>query len=167
MEAPAGTIQGKNLGSPDEVRSFDKGKMDVVTLDNVTVGLATFEPGWQWSECVKPIAGTDSCQVPHVGYVLSGRIKVVMDDGSEEEFGPNDAVVIPPGHDAWTVGAEPCVMLDFAGADEYATGARSQLTDTIGGVTEPVSGVTDTVGGVTDSVSEVTDKLLGGEEKKR
>ena len=153
MEASAGRIQGKNLGSPDEVRSFDKGKMDVVTLDNVTVGLATFEPGWQWSECVKPIAGTDSCQVPHVGYVLSGRIKVVMDDGSEEEFGPDDAVVIPPGHDAWTVGDEPCVMLDFAGADEYATGARSQVTDA-------VSGVTDTVGGVTG-------KLLGGEEKKR
>ena len=63
---------GQEFGLPDEVRSFDKGKMDVVTLDNVTVGLATFEPGWQWSECVKPIAGTDSCQVPHVGYVLSG-----------------------------------------------------------------------------------------------
>ncbi len=160
MEAPAGSIQGKNLGSPDEVRSFDKGKMDVVTLDRVTVGLATFEPGWQWSECVKPIAGTDSCQVPHVGYVLSGRIKVVMDDGSEEEFGPDDAVVIPPGHDAWTVGEVPCVMLDFAGADEYATGARSQVTDTVGGVT-------DAVGGVTQPVRGVTDKLLGGEEKQR
>ena len=144
---------GQEFGLPDEVRSFDKGKMDVVTLDNVTVGLATFEPGWQWSECVKPIAGTDSCQVPHVGYVLSGRIKVVMDDGSEEEFGPGDAVVIPPGHDAWTVGDVPCIMLDFAGANEYAKMARSQ--------------VTDTVGGVTDSVSRVTDKLLGGEEKKR
>ena len=126
MEAPAGGIQGKNLGSPDEVRSFDKGKMDVVTLGNVTVGLAMFEPGWQWSECVKPVVGTDSCQVPHVGYVLSGQIKVVMDDGSEEEFSPDDAVVIPPGHDAWVVGDEPCVMLDFAGADEYAKGARSQ-----------------------------------------
>ena len=90
VEAPVGSIQGKNLGSPDEVRSFDKGKMDVVTLDNVTVGLATFEPGWQWSECVKPIAGTDSCQVPHVGYVLSGRIKVVMDNGSEKEFGRDE-----------------------------------------------------------------------------
>ena len=126
VEAPAGGIQGKNLGSPDEVRSFDKGKMDVVTLGNVTVGLATFEPGWQWSECVKPVAGTDSRQVPHVGYVLSGQIKVVMDDGSEEDFSPDDAVVIPPGHDAWVVGDEPCVMLDFAGADEYAKGARSQ-----------------------------------------
>ena len=167
MEAPAGTIQGKNMGSPDEVRSFDKGKMDVVALENVTVGKATFEPGWRWSEAVKPIAGTDSCQVPHVGYVISGRMKVVMDDGTEEEFGPDDAVVIPPGHDAWTVGDEPCVILDFAGADEYATGARSQVTDTVGGVTDTVSGVTDTVGGVTEPVRGVTDNLLGGEEKKR
>lgn len=120
MEAPARSIEGKNLGSPDETRSFDKGKMDVVTLDDVTVGKAVFEPGWKWSECVKPLAGTDSCQVPHVGYVISGRMKVVMDDGSEEEFGPDDALVIPPGHDAWILGDEPCVILDFAGADQYA-----------------------------------------------
>jgi quercetin dioxygenase-like cupin family protein len=125
MEAPAGRLQGKNMGSPDEVRSFDNGKMDVVTLDNVTVGKATFEPGWRWSEAVKPFAGTDSCQVPHVGYVISGRMKVVMDDGSEMEYAPDDALVIPPGHDAWIVGDEPCVVLDFAGAEDYAKGARS------------------------------------------
>lgn len=70
----------------------------------VTVGRAVFEAGWKWSEAVKPIAQTDSCLVPHVGYVISGRMKVVMDDGTEGEFGPNDALVIPPGHDAWTVG---------------------------------------------------------------
>ncbi len=75
MEAPARSIQGKNLGSPDETRSFEKGKMDVVTLGGVTVGRAVFEPGWKWSECVKPVADTDSCQVPHVGCVLSGRIR--------------------------------------------------------------------------------------------
>src|SRR5215204_441456 len=115
MEAPAGSLQGKNMGAPDEVRSFDNGKMDVVT----------FDPGWRWSEAVKPIAGTESCQVPHVGYVISGRMKVVMDDGSEMEYGPDDALVIPPGHDAWIVGDEPCVVLDFAGADKYAKGARS------------------------------------------
>ena len=132
MEAPAGGIQGKNLGSPDEVRSFDKGKMDVVTLGNVTVGLATFEPGWQWSECVKPVAGTDSCQVPHVGYVLSGQIKVVMDDCSEEEFSPDNAVVIPPGHDAWVVGDEPCVMLDFRGRRRVRQG--SEISGLIGAV---------------------------------
>lgn len=99
MEAPARGLLSKNLGSPDETRSFDKGKMDIVTLDNVTVGRAVFESGWKWSECVKPVAGTDSCQVPHVGYVVSGRINVVMDDGQEQEYGPGDAVVISPGHD--------------------------------------------------------------------
>ena len=81
MEAPAGTIQGKNMGSRDEVRSFDNGRMDVVTLDNVTVGKATFEPGWRWSEAVKPIAGTDSCQVPHVGYVISGQMSTPREPG--------------------------------------------------------------------------------------
>lgn len=123
METPVRSIQGKNLASPEETREFDKGKMDVVTLDSVTVGRAVFEPGWKWSECVKPIAGTESCQVPHVGYVLSGRMHVRMDDGSEIEIGPDDAVVIPPGHDAWVLGDESCVMLDFSGADQYAKGA--------------------------------------------
>ena len=123
MQAPAQKMQGKSLDSPDEVRSFEKGRMDVVTLEDVTVGRAVFEPGWKWSECVKPIAGTDSCQVAHVGYVVSGRMKVVMDDGTEREFGPGDAGTIPPGHDAWIEGDEPCVWLDFAGAEHYAKGA--------------------------------------------
>jgi quercetin dioxygenase-like cupin family protein len=124
MEAPTGGgLQGKSLDSPDETRSFDNGKMDVVELGNVTVGRATFEPGWRWSEHVKPIAGTDSCEVPHVGYVISGRMGIAMDDGEEQEFGPNEAFVIPPGHDGWTVGDEPLIVLDFSGADEYAKGA--------------------------------------------
>ena len=123
MEAPA-RMQSKNLGSPDEVRSFEKGRMDVVNLsEDVVAGRAVFEPGWRWSEHVKPVAGTDSCQVPHVGYVVSGRLVVRMDDGSEQEIGPGDAVAIPPGHDAWTVGDEACTMLDFSGADQYAKGA--------------------------------------------
>ncbi len=124
MQAPAQKMQGKSLDAPDEVRSFEKGRMDVVTLgDDVVVGRAVFEPGWKWSECVKPIAGTDSCQVAHVGYVVSGRMKVAMDDGTEREFGPGDAGTIPPGHDAWIEGDEPCVWLDFAGAEQYAKGA--------------------------------------------
>ncbi len=119
-------IEVKSLTSPDETRPFaGKGKADVVNIGGGTVLRGTFEPGWRWSENVKPIAGTESCQSPHFLYMLSGRMKVVMDDGTEGEFGPNDAVVIPPGHDAWIVGDEPCVMLDFAGADEYATGLRS------------------------------------------
>lgn len=121
MEAPA-RIQSKHLLSPDETRSFEKGRMDVVHLGEVTVGRAVFEPGWRWSEHVRPIAGTDSCQVSHVGYVISGRMKVVMDDGTKAEAGPDEAVVIPPGHDAWVIGDEPCVILDFAGAEHYAKG---------------------------------------------
>ncbi len=124
MQAPA-SIQDKNLDTPDETREFvDKGKMDVVNLGGeVTVGRGIFEPGWKWSEHVKPIAQTDSCQVAHVGYVVCGRMKVVMDDGTERELGPNDAAVIPPGHDAWIEGDEPCVWLEFGGASQYAKGA--------------------------------------------
>ncbi|MBI4171268.1 MAG: cupin domain-containing protein [Actinobacteria bacterium] len=106
---------------PDETRPFkDKGRMEVVRFGDTIVGKGTFEPGWRWSEHVKPIAGTDSCLVQHVGYVLSGRMKVVMDDGAEAEVGPGDAFVMPPGHDAWTVGTEPCVLLDFGGISGYA-----------------------------------------------
>ena len=112
--------EAKNFDLPDETRRFDKGKMDIVKLGAVTAGRAVFEPGWKWSESVKPIAKTDSCQVSHVGYMVSGRMKVVMDDGTEIEAGPGDALVIPPGHDAWIVGDEPAVVLDFAGAEKYA-----------------------------------------------
>ena len=80
----------------------------------------TFEPGWRWSEHVKPIAETDSCQAAHLGYVLSGRMHIVMDDGTEGEVGPGDAFSIPPGHDAWTVGDEACVLVDFGQVGDYA-----------------------------------------------
>ena len=113
-------MQAKSLDSADDVRKFPKGQMAVVKLGDVTVGRASFEPGWKWSECLKPIVGTESCQVHHVGYMVSGRMKVVMDDGTEYEAGPGEALVIPPGHDAWTVGDEPAVVLDFAGAERYA-----------------------------------------------
>lgn len=114
------SMEGKDLNSPDETRPFPKGKMEVVKLGDVTIGRGTFEPGWKWSECVKPIAGTHSCQVAHTGYMISGRMHVVMDDGSEDEFGPGGAMVIPPGHDAWIVGDETCVLIDFTGATHYA-----------------------------------------------
>lgn len=114
-------VAAKSLDNPDETRPFaDKGKMQVVHLGEITVGRGTFEPGWRWSEHVKPLAGTDSCQVQHLGYVLSGRMRVRMDDGTEVEVGPGDAVSIPPGHDAWTVGDEPCTLVDFGGVKGYA-----------------------------------------------
>lgn len=117
-----GKLQSKSLKSPEEVRPFhgDRGQMELVTLQNGPVGLGTFEAGWKWSEHVKPLAGTDSCQVHHLGYVVSGRMKIVMDDGAEAEIGPGDVCDIPPGHDAWTVGDEACVLVDFGGIEGYA-----------------------------------------------
>ena len=117
------TLEAKNFDSPDEVRPFEgKGKAEIVNVGGQTVGRATFEPGWRWSNNVKPIAGTDSCQVHHVGYILSGRIKIWMDDGTEAEAAAGDVFVIEPGHDAEVVGDEPCVSLEFgqAAAAEYA-----------------------------------------------
>jgi ethanolamine utilization protein EutQ (cupin superfamily) len=113
MTAMAG-LEAKSFSSPDETRPFQgKGKMDVVKVGGMTVGKGVFEPGWRWSVNVKPLAGTDSCQGLHVGYMLSGRMHVRMDDGTEAEAGPGDVVHIEPGHDAWIVGDEPCVFLDF------------------------------------------------------
>jgi quercetin dioxygenase-like cupin family protein len=113
----------KNLDQPDEARSFGKGNVKVVKIANQVCGRAVFEPGWRWSEHVKPIAKTESCQVHHNGYVLSGRMKLVMDDGREAEVGPGDFFVCPPGHDAWVIGDEACVALDFS--SEIAGYAKS------------------------------------------
>jgi uncharacterized protein DUF861 len=86
----------------------------------VTIGRASLEPGWSWEKCVKPIVKTNSCQAPHTQYMVSGKMKVVMDDGKEEEFGPGDALVVPPGHNAWVIGNEPVVAVDFTGLVDYA-----------------------------------------------
>jgi hypothetical protein len=114
-------VEVKNFDSPDETRPFEgKGKADVVNLGGHTVGRGQFEPGWKWSENVKPIAKTDSCQVAHLGFCVSGGMKVYMDDGTEQEIGPGDVVAIPPGHDAEVVGEETCVFLDFGEFGDYA-----------------------------------------------
>jgi hypothetical protein len=110
----------KSLGSPDEVRKFKNGQIELVKIGGGAVGRATFQPGWKWSNDVKPIAGTDLCQAPHFGYQIAGRMHVVMADKSEFESGPGDVVVIPPGHDAWIVGNEACVLIDWSGAANYA-----------------------------------------------
>src|SRR5215216_14211 len=152
------SFQRKSLDSPDETRTFENGNVGVVTLGDFTASRLVLEPGWRWSENVKPIAGTDSCQVLHTGYQVSGRLHVRLEDGTEEEIGPGEAYVIPPGHDAWVVGDEPVVTVDMSSAtvERYA----KKVTDTVGGVTEPVSGVTDTVRGTTD-------KLLGGGKEEQ
>jgi hypothetical protein len=113
-------MERKSLDSPDETRTFDKGKIELAKLGDITIGRATLEPGWSWEKCVKPIAKTDSCQAPHTQYMISGRMKVVMDDGTEQEVGPGDALVIPSGHNAWVVGSEPVVAVDFTGLKGYA-----------------------------------------------
>lgn len=112
----------KSLDQPEEVRPFEEGsgKLELVNMDAGAVGRATFEPGWRWSKHVKPIAGTDSCQVSHMGYVISGSMKIVMDDGEDAEFVPGDFMVVPPGHDAWIVGDQACVVIDWQGMDDYA-----------------------------------------------
>lgn len=99
-----------------------KGYVDILVLGDGTVGRATCEPGWRWSEHVRPIARTESCRVNHFGYVLSGRLCWAMDDGTELETAAGEAFAIPPGHDTWVVGDEPCVFLDFAGMESYAQG---------------------------------------------
>jgi len=113
-------LENQSFEKPDETRTFDKGRMDLITLSDTTIGRAVFEPGWQWSECLRPLVGTESCQVAHTGYILSGRLHVVMDDGTEALLNEGEMFVIAPGHDAWTVGDEPCIALDIQGAPQYA-----------------------------------------------
>ena len=110
----------KDLNSPDEVRTFAHGKADLVTMDGGVIGRLTLEPGWRWSNDVKPIAGTEWCEAPHFQYQISGRIHIKMEDGSEFETGPGAVVCLPKGHDAWVVGNEPVVVVDWFGASDYA-----------------------------------------------
>lgn len=120
-------MEVKNLAEADERRDFDHGHLDVLNLGDLSLGVAVFEPGWRWSEAVRPLAGTDSCEVPHAGYVAGGRMRIRMDDGEEAEVGAGDVFVCPPGHDAWVVGDEQLVLYDFAGgAADYATGAAGR-----------------------------------------
>jgi hypothetical protein len=113
-----GYLKAKSVEFHDETRTFEKGKVDIVSIDEVTAGRFTLEPGWKGSECVKPIVGTDSCQALHTGYVVSGRMHFVHDDGSERELGPGDVYIIRPGHDAWIVSEEPYVGVDFSSETE-------------------------------------------------
>ena len=124
-----------SLDAPEETRQFGdgKGKLELVNLDAGGVGRATFEPGWQWSKHIKPIAQTDSCQAAHVGYFVSGRMKVVMDDGEAMEFGPGDFMVCAPGHDAWVLGSDPCVVIDWQGFADYAKAPVGASSSAAGG----------------------------------
>ena len=110
----------KSFDNPDEVRNPPKARVEVIDLGGSPAMRASFEPGWKWSECMKPVVGTDSCEVAHLGYMLSGQMVVKMDDGTEHTFNAGDAASIPPGHDAWITSSENCVFVDFQGAAAYA-----------------------------------------------
>jgi hypothetical protein len=115
-------ITKKGFGSPDETRTPTKTRVDVVDLGTTKAARMTFEPGWRWSECIKPVAQTESCQTKHIGAIVSGRMRVEHTDGTQVELGPGDAYVIEPGHDAWVLGDEPAVGLEFESktAEVYA-----------------------------------------------
>jgi mannose-6-phosphate isomerase-like protein (cupin superfamily) len=112
----AGTLKltKKNLGTPDATRECGHGKLELATLEDTTLARITFQPGWKWSESVRPMANTESCQVQHLQYVISGRLRIVQDDGSQMDLKAGDFASIPPGHDAWVLGDEPFVCVDFS-----------------------------------------------------
>ncbi|MBI4468079.1 MAG: cupin domain-containing protein [Acidobacteria bacterium] len=113
-------VMVKRFEAPDETRRFEKGKFELVNLGELTIGRASYEPGWKWSEHVAPLAETATCDVAHIGIVLSGCVKVLMNDGQEFELRAGDVFQIGPGHDSWVVGEEPYVSLHFFGAGDYA-----------------------------------------------
>lgn len=121
---PGEKAELKSFGKPDEVREFPRGKVELVKIGNATIGRATFLPGWKWSESVQPLVKTKSCEAPHFQYHLSGELMVKMDDGSTFLCKPGDVSLLPMGHDAWVVGSEPAVVVDFQGMLDYARGNK-------------------------------------------
>jgi hypothetical protein len=118
------TAELKRFNTPDEVREFPRGKLELVTIGGAVIGKATLQPGWRWSTSVKPIAKTKSCEAPHFQYHVSGTLMVQMDDGTKFECKPGDISLLPSGHDAWVVGDEPAVVVDFQGMVDYAKGGQ-------------------------------------------
>ncbi|HEY0402771.1 MAG TPA: cupin domain-containing protein [Blastococcus sp.] len=114
------TTEHRSYAQPDETREFPHGRAEILKVGDSEVGRLSLEPGWRWSNDVKPIAGTDLCEAPHMQYHVSGRLHVKMADGTEFEAGPGDITSLPQGHDAWVVGDEPVVVVDWYGASNYA-----------------------------------------------
>ncbi|MBI5058980.1 cupin domain-containing protein [candidate division KSB1 bacterium] len=110
----------KSFAKPDEIREFPKGHLELMTIGGVTIGRAVFEPGWRWSTSLQPVAKTKSCEAPHFQYHVSGVLKVQMDDGTVYECKPGDVSLLPSGHDAWVVGDEPVIVVDWHGMVNYA-----------------------------------------------
>jgi hypothetical protein len=110
----------RSFTAPDEVRQFPRGRAEIVTIGGGEVGRLVLEPGWRWSTDVKPIANTESCEAPHFQYHVSGQLAILMDDGTEMIANPGDVTSLPSGHDAWVVGDDPVVVVDWFGASSYA-----------------------------------------------
>jgi hypothetical protein len=110
----------KNFNDSKDIREFPLGRLELIQFGEVAIGKATFEPGWKWSESVMPIAKTKSCEAPHFQYHITGTLRVKMDDGSEFDCKPGDVSLLPSGHDAWVIGNEPVVLVDFQGMMDYA-----------------------------------------------
>ena len=115
-------VEARGFDAPDETRAPDKTRSEIVRMRGATVARLTLEPGWRWSECVKPVVGTESCQNRHVGVLTQGRLGVSHDDGSELEIGTGEAYVIEPGHEAWVIGDESAIGYEFESAEVYARG---------------------------------------------
>ncbi|HKE94095.1 MAG TPA: cupin domain-containing protein [Povalibacter sp.] len=114
------TSEHKTFQQPDELREFPHGRAEILRMGGGEVGRLVFQPGWKWSTDVKPLAGTASCEAPHFQYHVSGQLAIRMDDGTEFIAGPGDITALPSGHDAWVVGDEPVVVVDWCGASTYA-----------------------------------------------
>jgi len=110
----------KSFAKPDEVREFPKGRLELVKVGGASVGRAVFEPGWRWAESVQPLVKTRSCEAPHFQYHVSGVLRIRMDDGTEFDCKPGDVSLLPSGHDAWVIGSEPAIVVDFQGMIDYA-----------------------------------------------
>jgi hypothetical protein len=122
MTTTAAKVEHKTFATPDETRTFERGLVDLVDVAGTQIGRLTLQPGWRWSDHVKPIAGTDLCEAPHFQYHVQGTLRIRMADGSEFDAGPGDVTALPEGHDAWVIGDEPVVIVDWWGASNYAKG---------------------------------------------
>jgi hypothetical protein len=113
-------VESKSFGHPDEVREFPRGRLELIKIGGATVGRATYEPGWRWTTSLRPLAKTESCRAAHLQFHISGVMRVRMDDGTELDCKAGEVSLLPAGHDAWVVGDEPVVVVDFQGMVDYA-----------------------------------------------
>ena len=124
MAQAATTAELKSFDRPDEVREFPKGRLELIKVGGATIGRAVFEPGWRWATSIQPIVRTKSCEAPHFQYHVAGVLRIRMDDGAEFDCRPGDVWLLPSGHDAWVIGDEAAVVVDFQGMIDYARGDK-------------------------------------------